>query len=71
MQDFEPINLDCCTVDPEELQSLSDVLGQLARYANLKACAMQSRLNGAIQNALAAEKRGDSIYNQLPEWAKW
>lgn len=44
---------------------------RLVRYAELKAKAMQHRLNGAISMALAYEAAADSQYNELPAAARW
>lgn len=43
----------------------------LACYASNKATAMQCRLRGTIQSALQYEGICESIYNRLPEYARW
>lgn len=43
----------------------------LACYASNKATAMNCRLRGEINTALLYEGICDSIYDNLPEFAKW
>ncbi len=43
----------------------------LCVYADLKATAMQMRLNGNINGALHYEGLCESIYNRLPDYARW
>jgi hypothetical protein len=44
---------------------------RLGQYASAKIDAMKARLNGDIEEAMMRERICDSIYNQLPEWARW
>lgn len=71
-------NLDDYSVDPSDLQSVSVELGcvsgtlhDLSVYALLKSRAMRYRLAGDVGQALTIEKDMETIYSQLPPWAKW
>jgi hypothetical protein len=68
---FEPINLDCITDDPAELQELAAALAYLSNYARLRAKAVHARRQGHIKTAKTAEERAQAIYVLLPEWARW
>lgn len=63
-------NLDAID-DAEELEQLADAFLKLSTYADRKARAVRMRLKGCIDTALAAEKFADSVYRQLPKWARW
>jgi hypothetical protein len=43
----------------------------LANYASNKATAMRCRLKGDIETAQMYERICETIYNGLPEWARW
>jgi len=47
------------------------IVADLARYAANLATAMRCRLDGNIQNAMKYEAICESIYNKLPEAARW
>jgi hypothetical protein len=49
----------------------SGVRGQLKDYAFEIRMARQARLAGTIELALRCEATAQSIYDSLPEWAKW
>lgn len=68
---FDVPNLDDMTTDPGELLELAGTLRLLSAYANYKARAMAYRLEGRIEEALTWERECDSLYKQLPEWARW
>ena len=44
---------------------------QLCYYASNKATAQKLRLEGRIDTALIYESICDTIYDRLPEWARW
>lgn len=48
-----------------------EATGKLAGYASNKATAMTCRARGDIQAALCYERICETIYNDLPEWARW
>jgi hypothetical protein len=68
---FTTPNLDCETVDENDLRVLAITLRALASYADVKADAMRQRRQGKIERARVTEGRADDIYHQLPQWAKW
>lgn len=57
--------------DPKELYEAADVLYFLSRYCLCKARAKTLRLEGKIDDALMHERRAETNYNSLPDWAKW
>ena len=67
---FEPTNLDGF-IDPVDLDALTSVYEELARYATHKAKVMRLRERGYIQAALEHESKCEDIYRVLPEWARW
>lgn len=54
-----------------ELKAIGAALLELNSYALCKAMAMEHRIRGQINLALACEQACDSIAKRLPEWAKW
>ena len=42
-----------------------------ARYANIKAQAMDLRTNGKISEALAKEELCERVYNRIPKEIRW
>lgn len=46
-------------------------VANIKQYLHNKLHAMRSRLQGNIQAALEYEGRCDSLYNRLPDYAKW
>jgi hypothetical protein len=71
MEGYEPINLDCFSVDPADLRQLAEVYGRLAAYADQKAHAMELRSKGDMEAALSFERACDATYQRLPAWARW
>ena len=68
---FESPNLDCLSIDPDDLREAANVLHALAQYARRKAEAMEHRLAGNVNVALILEAQLDAQYRKLPEWARW
>lgn len=68
---FDVPNIDCAAIDPAELENLALVFASLADYTSIKAHAMRRRLAGNIVGALQLEHTCETIYEQLPDWAKW
>jgi hypothetical protein len=68
---FDSPNLDCLSVDAEDLEAACVVLGLLSYYAKLKARAMRARAAGKIATALELERKCDMTYNRLPAGARW
>ena len=66
---FEAPNLDAMDVD--SLRVVAASLSILARYARLKATAMDSRAAGRIADAIADEARCDRLYRTLPDSHCW
>jgi hypothetical protein len=58
-------------MEPNDVDALALVYETLAKYARLKAIAMQSRLKGFPVSAWRHEDECDRLYLTLPEWAKW
>lgn len=56
---------------PNRLTHYIRTFTQLGNYASNKATAMRCRLVGKIQEALLYERICDSLYQQLPKWARW
>lgn len=54
-----------------EPETAMDIAKLLAVYANNKAKAMESRLNGDIGDALRHEEECDKIYDRLPDSVRW
>jgi hypothetical protein len=63
-------NLDCF-IDPDDLAEHERVFDLLRAYCFHKRIAMRNRLEGHIGCALVSERACDSIYKQLPDWARW
>lgn len=63
-------NLDDMSPDPTDLRAASLVFGRLAAYADHKARAMELRLAGDIEAALAFEAAADTSYRAIPVWAR-
>lgn len=68
---FNAINLDDLSIDPMDFRVAACVLRQLAEYAELRACALEERLAGRVREATDLDRRLDSMYTALPEWARW
>jgi hypothetical protein len=66
---FEVPNLDC--LSSAELEDMAYVFSTLHRYAEKKAVAHRDRRNGHIQAAEQKERALESMYYNLPQWAKW
>lgn len=64
-------NLDGLSIDPNDLDKAARVLRILSRYATLKAQAMRARSVGMIPQALDLERDLESLYQRLPQWARW
>jgi hypothetical protein len=56
---------------PKRTRSFSLVVPLLAGYADRTARAMELRKKGLVTSAMHIEQVADTIYNQLPEFAKW
>lgn len=54
----------------KKYNNLAHGFSLLGEYAYFKAEAMKHRVNGR-QEAYALESQCDSIYQQLPKWARW
>lgn len=57
--------------EPKALYEAADTLYFLSRYCLCKARAKTCRLEGKIEDALMHERRMETNYNSLPDWAKW
>lgn len=68
--ELDNLNLDCAA-SSEELRQAGAALAKLARYAELKARAMDYRAAGNVRVAALLETRCDSIYARLPAGFKW
>lgn len=68
---FEPVNLDCCTIDPNDLDRMANALELYAEYAKTLAQAMRHRKAGSIASAALLENQCDAIYRNMPAWARW
>jgi len=66
---FEVPNLD--DTSDTELRDVAIVFDALAHYAATGRRAMQHRLSGCIDTALAYERACEVLYASLPEWARW
>jgi hypothetical protein len=66
---FEVPNLDC--LSSAELEDLASVFQALHRYAEKKSAAIRDRRYGCIQDAMQKEHALESVYYNLPHWAKW
>lgn len=69
MNEFETPNLDCMWSD--DLEDLALVFSLLHQYAEKKSAAMRDRAAGNIASALDLETTLNTIYSNLPQWAKW
>jgi hypothetical protein len=56
---------------PAKPAGYREAFSNLRAYATLKYDALSFRLAGKIGTALALEARCDSIYKQLPDYARW
>lgn len=56
---------------PERPARYVTVTGKLGNYASNKATAQRERLAGNIESALYYERIADSIYEDLPDYARW
>lgn len=54
-----------------EPETAMDMAKLLASYANNKAKAMESRMNGDMGTALRHEEECDKIYDRLPDSVRW
>ena len=66
---FEVPNLDDQWAS--DLKSVSEVLHSLGTYAELRSQAVECRAAGRVQHALELEGVCDTLYKNLPDWAKW
>ena len=64
-------NLDDWTIDYEDMRELARHLEELARYARIRAAAMERRLKGKVPHAMQLESNLEQIYRDLPENWKW
>ena len=62
-------NLDA--MERDELLSFAVGMEMLAQYAKIKAAAIEARLAGNINVAMAREQECDSIYARLPRNLRW
>lgn len=65
---------DIADFDPALFEGRDSVLAvteRLAQYAATKANAMLLRATGYIPDALRLEGKCETIYQQLPSWARW
>jgi hypothetical protein len=69
MKELEVPNLDC--LNNEDLSDLAEVFLKLFSYSRYKAASMDCRLEGEIAEAVKYENVCDSLYKDLPEWARW
>jgi len=74
---IEATNLDALNT-PDELRAIQGSVKELqaqlqavANYAEMKAYAVQCRLEGKIAKANRFEIACESVYHTLPTWAKW
>ena len=54
-----------------DCKQLRDGFQLLASYCEAKAAAISYRKKGDINLAIKLEKHCDTIFKQLPEWARW
>lgn len=66
---FDVQNLDTMTTD--ELDKLSLAFHVLSEYADRKSCAIKSRKEGYVDEALTYESKCKYYYRHLPKWAQW
>ena len=64
------VNLDGYS-EPSDLDRLAEGFGRLAAYARHKAQAMRERSAGRLPMARLCERRCDTLYKEMPDWAKW
>lgn len=64
--DFNPDAIN----DRTELEDCAKALKELAFYCEVKAQAVQFRLNGEISKAIFKENNCNKIYSRLPEMVK-
>lgn len=62
-------NLDAMTV--EELHEAHEAFTALARYACVKASAMQWRAAGEVATAVFYEQQAEACYRRLPASYRW
>lgn len=68
---MKDLNINLDAVSQEDLRDYKIVFELLAEYARFKLFATNRRLEGQIDLALKHEERCESIYDGLPDWAKW
>ena len=64
-------NLDDWTIDYKDMRELARHMEELARYARVKATAMERRLKGKVSHAMQLARHLEQIYRDLPENWKW
>ena len=71
LQGIEVPNLDDYSVDPMDWAALERLFDLLSLYCSQKRAAMQYRLKGDCEVALAYERMMQRTYERLPAWARW
>lgn len=66
-----PGRIQSAALFPDKPKGYVSATNDLSCYASNKATAQKLRLEGNISTAIMYENICDSIYNRLPEWAKW
>lgn len=71
-------NLDDCGATYEEFMDAANALGevgavcmQLKNYAEARGIAHWARMQGHIARAEQLEAHMQTVYDKLPDWAKW
>lgn len=64
-------NLDDYSDDPDDHYQVSEVFWLLSNYERLKMMSIKARRLGNIDLAQRCERDQESIYKNLPDWAKW
>ncbi len=67
--ELDNLNLDCMM--PADLRAAAAGLATLARYAELKARAVDYRAAGDVRVAGLLDARCDKLYGRLPPGFKW
>ena len=60
----------CVAIFPQR-KNVIPIVRLLSQYASNKAEAMTHRSSGNINDALMYERMCDTLYNRLPEFARW
>ncbi len=62
---------DDARIQRAEFKHVSQVFKELATYCEAKAEAMGHRKAGRINVAMELEAYAETLFNNLPSWAKW